>query len=245
MPDEAGKNEKRTPPPPTTTGNGALIFYSIPYCTGLSHHNIRLFCWQKRIFFCWWMMGRQKWIKKKRHQRSMDNLIETWKAAASLQVATSSLSFISWTGLAITIYRSYRRSDQYVSSIHTQRQRTAYKRLIFAISVSDILQSFGLLIGPFTVYCTVIGVTSHLGNRQWSFMCFWRSSLHIWVDMGAHVLCCLIYFIIWCKLHRGMSDAAFHVKVERYMHIFIILFMVSINLFALATTMQVKSKCRM
>jgi len=48
----------------------------------------------------------------------------------------------------------------YHHPFHTQRQRTVYKRLIFAIGVSDILQSFGLLIGPFTA--PVIGVTSHL-----------------------------------------------------------------------------------
>ena len=125
----------------------------------------------------------------------------------SIQVSTSSISCIASSAIAIMIKRSPRGLS------------TPYRRIIFGLSISDILQSFALLTGPFaspkgiTLSPWAIGNT-RLCEANAFFMIFGTSA----VPMYTCALC--LYYL--CKLKMNMTDEAFTLKVERKLHVGII-----------------------
>ncbi len=96
---------------------------------------------------------------------------------------------------------------------------TPYRRIIFGLSIADILQSFSLLIGPWFVP-PPWGI-GNLGNdtscRAIGFMLSLGSSA---VMMYMPSLC--LYYL--CKLRFRMTNDEFYIKIERKVHIVIILF---------------------
>lgn len=150
---------------------------------------------------------------------AMKKKIQIWKAAASIQIASSTISFVSSSALAVLIWR---KKDGFA---------TPYRRLIFCISISDILQSLGLLIGPFSPPKSVRQAIWSAGNDN---TCTFDGLLFTfgstWVPMYSAALS--IYY--FCKLHLNMTDEQFQFKVERHMHRFIIVSMIAVNIAAMA-----------
>ena len=169
-----------------------------------------------------------------------------WVIGSSLQLTASSCSFIASTALVVVILRTtflYKAGSTTSSGTSTNRSRvtdqprrartlqnSAYKRIIFCISVSDMLQSFGSLVGPFAV------VTNHshwsLGSQP--FCTFAGLILGVGAT-GVLLYSPLLAFYYFCKLHRNMSeDEIFH-KVEMKAHFFIFGFITIVNAYALVT----------
>lgn len=173
---------------------------------------------------------------------------DPWVIGASLQLTAASCSFIASTALVVVILRTTLLHNKAASSRTTgngtgtntrtratdqlRRARTlqnsAYKRIIFCISVSDMLQSLGLLVGPFAV------ATKHthwsLGNQP---LCTFAGLI-----LGVGVTGVLLYspllaFYYFCKLHRNMSEDEIFRKVEMKAHFFIFGFIVIVNAYAL------------
>lgn len=142
-----------------------------------------------------------------------------YKLAASFQISTAFISLIASSVLVISIFRS----DDSI--------KTPYKRLICSISFSDILQSCGLLVGPFMTPTSVSQAFWSVGNEATCVIDGLIFSFgSTWVPMYSAALS--IYY--YCKLYKHMTDDQFYYKVERKMHIFIILFMVTLNILALS-----------
>lgn len=166
---------------------------------------------------------------------------DTWVAAASCQVSSSFLSFLASSILVICILKSNYNTHPCVremkGGIRTCIYRiihfeTPYKRLIFSISISDLLQSLGFLIGPFIVPASDDQGYWAVGNRG---TCIFGGLIlysgFIWVSLYSGLLS--IYY--YCKLYKKMSDEDFYYKVERKMHYLIILYVVILNTAALST----------
>ncbi len=142
-----------------------------------------------------------------------------YKLATSFQISTAFISFIASSVLVVSIFRS------------NDNVKNPYKRLICSISFSDILQSFGLLVGPFMIPAGVPQAFWSIGNEATcvidGLIFSFGSS---WVPMYSAALS--IYY--YCKLYKNMTDEQFYYKVERKMHIFIVLFMVILNIVGLS-----------
>ena len=102
---------------------------------------------------------------------------------------------------------------------------TPYRRIIFGMSMSDILQSIGLISGPWAlpsstersfaagndVTCALNGVSLTLGSAAMQYYV------------------CFLCFYFLCKLKYRMTDAAFFRKYERWAHILIVLYCMSFS----------------
>lgn len=169
-----------------------------------------------------------------------------WVIGSSLQLTAASSSFIASTALVVVILRTtllHKKASNGTgsgtsSTIRSRAtdqlrrartlQNSAYKRIIFSISVSDMLQSFGSLVGPFAV------ATNHshwsLGNQP--FCTFAGLILGVGAT-GVLLYSPLLAFYYFCKLHRNMSEDEIFCKVEMKAHFFIIGFIAIVNAYAL------------
>lgn len=120
-------------------------------------------------------------------------------------------------------------------AIFTKRRRlaTPYRRLIFALCSSDILQSTAFILGPFLVprgsvlsspwglgtvsSCDMDGLLIIFGS---AVSCMYTSSM------------CIYYF---CKTVKDMSDQDFYEKIEQKLHRFILLFNLPLSIAAVCT----------
>lgn len=119
--------------------------------------------------------------------------------------------------------------------IITNRRRlsTPYRRLIFGLCASDILQSTAFILGPFLVprgsvlsspwglgtvsTCNVDGVLIIFGS---AVSCMYTCSM------------CIYYF---CKTVKDMSDHDFYEKIEKKLHWFILFFNIPLSVAAVCT----------
>ncbi len=134
--------------------------------------------------------------------------------------------------------RTARRSQrQRQSSILTHFQQvirakfySPYRRLIFGLSISDMLQSFSLVTGPFMVRSDVPQALWGLGNAG---TCNINGFLfHIGMTaVPMYTLCLCVYYV--CKIKSKMNDAQFATIIEKKMHIFIIVTNLSLYLAAM------------
>mmetsp|Transcript_21433 Transcript_21433/g.31531 ORF Transcript_21433/g.31531 Transcript_21433/m.31531 type:complete len:518 (-) Transcript_21433:102-1655(-) len=146
-----------------------------------------------------------------------------------IQIFTASLSFVGSTIISTILLRS------------PDGLSVPYRRLIFGLSISDILQSLGFIFGPFLLprgpsyfdlvnkqvsrnwafgndqTCEAIGVAIHVGGNGTMFYTF--------------ILC--VYYL--CKVKYNMSDQQFREKIELKAHITIALFMVCVAVVLVVT----------
>jgi hypothetical protein len=111
---------------------------------------------------------------------------------------------------------------------------TPYHRIIFGLSISDIIQSIAIMPGPFFVPSD-----ENTSESLWVIGNFYTCQFQAFAfTSGVAATCmyalflCLYYY---CKLKRNMNDAAFANKIEKKMHCFIVLFNLAVCLSALAT----------
>ncbi len=107
---------------------------------------------------------------------------------------------------------------------------TPYRRIIFGISFADILQSFALLVGPIAVPPTKQSGdagTEAISCKANGFMLYVGG---LSVTMYTFSLC--LYYL--CKLRYKMSDDVFRYKIEKKLHIFIVVFCLVVTIAALS-----------
>jgi hypothetical protein len=169
----------------------------------------------------------------------------SWYIAASLQMSSASISFLASTALVVVIlritilYSLKQKKEAMEKTDTTQRkkkksekartlQNSAYKRIIFCISLSDMIQSLSSLMGPFAVT-----FLSPWSLDQKGF-CTFDGLLLVVGSTGVLFYSPLLAMYYYCKLHLNFSDEEIFYKVEKKMHFVTIGFIIILNAYALA-----------
>ncbi len=122
---------------------------------------------------------------------------------------------------------SFLASSTIVTFVALKGFSNPYRRIIFGLSISDICQSLGLVFGPFLIEADV-KIPQAIwasGNRRSCQL----SGLLTVLGMNAvpmYTLGLCIYYV--CKCKNKMTDSQFAHRVEKKMHIFIIVFNVGL-----------------
>lgn len=174
---------------------------------------------------------------------------KSWYIAASLQMSSSSISFLASTALVVVILRTtilYSLKQKEGSSNDTYKrkkkssnsrckreeartlQNSAYKRIIFCISLSDMIQSLSSLLGPFAVT-----FLSPWSLDQKGF-CTFDGLLLVVGSTGVLFYSPLLAMYYYCKLHLNFSEEEIYHKVEKKMHFVTVGFIIILNAYALA-----------
>ncbi len=122
------------------------------------------------------------------------------------QVSSASVSFLASSVMAAMI-----------ALFGNEGLSTPYRRIIFGLSIADILQSFGLLTGPWVIPESRI---SEAGNEVAS--CQINGFLLSTGSSGVMMYTFLLCFYYLCKLKWKMSDDAIKFKIELRFHVFIV-----------------------
>lgn len=109
---------------------------------------------------------------------------------------------------------------------------TPYRRFIFAISASDVLQSLALVIGPFAVPTGLPQAKWAVGNKS---SCAFDGLLLTYGIAWAPLYSCGLSTYYFYKLKRNMTDHQFEEKIERKLHFAFIFPIICCNLYALAS----------
>lgn len=136
----------------------------------------------------------------------------SWIAGVILQITSSALSIIA--------------SSTFIFSIisHPDGLKYPYQRITFGISLSDLVQSAGILMGPWLSTKTSIGLWA-IGNEA---SCIFDGFLVTTGALGAPTFSCVLCVYYYCKLYKNMVDETFSQLVEKKIYIFIgIYFLVS------------------
>ncbi len=151
----------------------------------------------------------------------------------SLQVSTATLSFLSSSLIA---FMTARKRNRGLSS--------PYRRIIFGLSFSDMIQSGSLIVSPWMIPSWVEGSWGHGNEASCRIFGFLLMVGSCSVGMYTVLLCCY-YF---CKLKKRMADATFFYKVERKAHFVIVLLniilaSISLGLGVIHTNPVTRSTC--
>ncbi len=142
-----------------------------------------------------------------------------------IQIAGMVSSSVSFAASSTMVFMIFSRSDGALS--------TPYRRLILAISISDMFLSVGFFSGPFMI--PVDTGTNSILARGNTISCevngFITSIGSIAVPLYISSLC--VYFL--CKIKIGMTNEKFYYYVERWLHACIIIFNITGAILALAT----------
>ena len=142
-----------------------------------------------------------------------------FEAAAYAQISSASISFVSSLTMATAIVRS----DGGLTS--------PYRRLIFGLSLSDVLQSSGLIAGPFASPASDISPFG-VGNQG---TCSAQGFVLDLAEHGIPMYICALSYYYYCKLTCHMSDEEFSRRIEWKVHCGIWLLGLSFSIAALAT----------
>jgi hypothetical protein len=147
--------------------------------------------------------------------------IGIWRALASIQITTASLSFIASLAVAVSIGTVGLRDGP-------------YKRIIFSLSAADIIQSFALIVGPFAPPASSVVGPWSVGNEA---TCSAQGTMFTfgicWFTMNSVFLC----FYYLCKIKRtneDMTDAIFSSRYEWKIHAFNIIYCLAISITSLS-----------
>ena len=177
-----------------------------------------------------------------------------WRVQVICQISTASVSFIASSIVAIMVARSKTSTRSAGGNTNnsnpqpyphtnnrTRRNRTTttiglmsspYHRIIFGISISDILQSFAILTGPFAAPADVPQALWGAGNN---FTCAMNGVMTI---IGSRCTAMYTFFLCYfclCKVKKNMTDDTFSRKIEWKLHKFIIAFCFTVVVAALVT----------
>ncbi len=138
--------------------------------------------------------------------RALSPVIDPPNFLTIFQVSSASVSFLASSVMAIMI-----------ALVGNEGLSTPYRRIIFGLSISDILQSFGLLTGPWVIPESKI---SEAGKEVAS--CQTNGFLLMTGSSGVMMYTFLLCFYYLCKLKWRMSDDAIKFKIELKSHAFIV-----------------------
>ena len=137
---------------------------------------------------------------------------------ATTQITTASISFIASLVVAVSLL---------VGGAGGLRNGP-YKRIIFAISVADMMQSLSLIVGPFAP------PTSSSRFAPWAMgnqaTCTFAGFLFSFGGCLFMMNTALLSFYYLCKIKRSMSDETFNTKYEWKINSFIIIISLAVNL---------------
>lgn len=145
-----------------------------------------------------------------------------WQTSAALQISSGSVSFICSSALA------------YIIKTKKNGLHSPYRRLIFAISAADMLQSIFITLGPFLTVSTVPQAFWAVGNVS---TCRLDGFLLALGSTAAPLYTCSLCIYYYCKLQKKMTNENIAFKVERWLHFIILTFVVATNTYALASNM--------
>ena len=137
-----------------------------------------------------------------------------WSSIASVQITAASISFMA--SLAVVV------------SVGTAGLKIGpYKRIIFIISVADILQSFSLVVGPFAPPVSTPQAFWSIGNEATCAASGFLFSFGLTLFILNIAFLCFYYL---CKIKRRMTDDTFSAKFEWKVHAFTVMLALVINL---------------
>mmetsp|Transcript_16197 Transcript_16197/g.30622 ORF Transcript_16197/g.30622 Transcript_16197/m.30622 type:complete len:450 (+) Transcript_16197:57-1406(+) len=137
-----------------------------------------------------------------------------------VQICTGSISFLASLAMATSIQFSKRKLS------------TPYRRLVYGLCVADIIQSISIITGPFAPPAeTPHGFWARGNIATCNVNGFMFSVGFTAVPM--YILAMGVYYL--CKLKRRMRDRDFAIKIEVWIHGFIILWHLVTNITLVAT----------
>jgi len=140
-----------------------------------------------------------------------------WISIASAQISAASISFMA--SLAV------------VASVGTSGLKIGpYKRIIFIISVADILQSFSLAVGPFAPPVSTPQAFWSIGNQATCAASGFLFNFGVTLFPLNIAFLCFYYL---CKIKRRMTDDTFSAKFEWKVHAFTVMLALVGNLVGL------------
>ena len=154
---------------------------------------------------------------------SFDGL--TLKQKLHIQIAGMVSSSVSFAASSTMVFMILSRSDGALS--------TPYRRLILAISISDMVLSGGLFLGPLMIPVDT-GTGSILAHGN-TISCE-VNGFFITIGSGAvplYISSLCVYFL--CKIKIGMTNESFYYYVERWLHACIIIFNITGAILGLAS----------
>jgi hypothetical protein len=132
-----------------------------------------------------------------------------------VQICTSSISLIGSSTIAIMIFTS------------PTGLSTPYKRIIFGLSIADIMQSLALVTGPFSPPRETPQSPWSIGNTS---TCETNGFLMTAGSSAVTMYTCSLCIFYLSKLVYRMSNHNFTRRVEIYLHVFIVLFNVCVRI---------------
>lgn len=138
-----------------------------------------------------------------------------------IQLTTSSLSLLGSSTIASMIWFS------------PNKLRSPYRRIIFCLSLSDILQSLALVTGPFAPPTETAPFALWAAGNVTT--CNINGLILVIGTCGIPTYTCFLTFYYVCKLVFGMSDESFVRKFEKTLHRAFIIFNASMGLSAWLT----------
>lgn len=130
-------------------------------------------------------------------------IVKAFKLAMIVQITTASISFFASLSIAMMILTSF------------GGLKSPYRRIIFGLSLSDVLQSFSLMVGPFAV--------SFDDPSPWSrgtdFTCSANGFLLMLGGAAIPMYTFALCYYYFCKLKRSMPDETFTRIIEWKIHL--------------------------
>jgi G protein-coupled glucose receptor regulating Gpa2. len=137
-----------------------------------------------------------------------------------VQICTGSISFLASLAMAASIQFS------------TRKLSTPYRRLVYGLCISDIIQSSSIITGPFASPAETPYAFWARGNTATCNVNGFMFSIGF-TAVPMYVLALGVYYL--CKLKRRMRDEVFRAKYEIWIHSFIIVWHLATNVISLCT----------
>ena len=163
------------------------------------------------------------------------NLVQIWRLNVTCMIMTASMSFIASFIVAIMVFRS--RTDLHsgpYSSLPTLAV-SPYHRIILGLSLSDMLQSGGLLTGPFMAPAYVPQALWGIGNNA---SCRINGLVLSMGQVGTMMYTCFLCYYSLCRIKKfNVTDDSFRnqERIEWKVHTFILAFMSAVGTATVAT----------
>ena len=161
-----------------------------------------------------------------------------WRVQITCQISAASVSFVASLIVAIMVARS-KTSSAGVNSNKTAARTTTfalvsspYHRIIFGLSISDILQSFAMMSGPFAAPAYVPQALWAAGNN---LTCKMNGVMFTIGSISAPMYTFFLCYFCLCKVKKNMTDDTFSQKIEWKLHKIIIAFNFTVCVAALVT----------
>ncbi|GFH50245.1 hypothetical protein CTEN210_06721 [Chaetoceros tenuissimus] len=156
---------------------------------------------------------------------SEDFSVKQWKANATTQIISASISFLASLLIVASTSKSFlkEKNKHEETATSTTRERlkktSPYRRIIFCISASDILYSLAFITGPFMAQKTnpqalwAVSDSNTACAVNGTFFSFGASTSLLY-----YAALCYFYY---CKISKRMTDEQFTRRYETKMHIMI------------------------